>query len=355
MSHLFKRIHSLLRKGQSSMFEDFLTEIFAEVLEDRRKLISFIDIFISERVEEPVGVRIDTQRTFLKLNDHDTDSRPDLFIQFKESDIDYIFFFENKVESSEGSTQLKRYADHLKAFKDRGFKTYLIYITRYDDPKKEIDIFPNGITAGFIQLRWHMVYNWLKTQRDAYIDKVIEFMEAIGLNESRRFLPQDMYAIQEMNRLQRMMDECLDGQVDEVMTSLFGRAIGWSNRNVQLRNKLRYFKMNDQGGWQTWLGCGFYISEDEYPLVCITYEVNPNYEKRLDVVKSMKEFIKNRDDWEEYDLDDDTKWGGISCDKYMLDFLPEEDHILSIQKFFIEKMKELHVIKQKNPSLNWKE
>ena len=85
------------------------------------------------------------------------------------------------------------------------------------------------------------------TQRDAYIDKVIEFMEGLGLNESRRFLPHDMYAIQEMNRLQRMMDECLDGVVDDTMTKLFGRPMGWSNRNVQLRDHWRYFKVNDQG------------------------------------------------------------------------------------------------------------
>lgn len=337
------------------MYEDLLTEIFAEIFEDKIKLQSFIENFIPVKIDNPNYIQVNTQKIFIKIDEHETDSRPDLVIQFKVNDKKYIIFFENKVDASEGDNQLKRYAEHLKAFKNNGFDTFLIYITRYDDPKKEKVIFINGTTARFVQLRWYKIYNWLKTQRDAYIDKILDFMEEIGLNQSRRFLPQDIYAIQEMNRLQRMMDECLDGTVDETMTDLFGRAIGWSNRNVQLRDNYRYFKMNDQGNWLTWVGCGFHISEEEYPLVCVTFEVSPSYDKRKDVVEIMKTFVKDKDEWVEYELDDDAKWAGISCDKYLLEFLKDEDHILSIQKFFIEKLKELFSIKQKCPNLNWKE
>jgi hypothetical protein len=356
LSYLFQRIHSLLRKGQSSMYEDLLTEVIAEVLEDKEKLTSFMENILGVKLKKQIdNVIVNTQRTFLKIEGHETDSRPDLVIQFNEADMKYIIFFENKLQASEGDNQLQRYAEHLKSYKINGFKTYLVYITRYDDPKDNSEIFIKGITAEFIQCRWYKVYNWLITQRDAYIDKVIEFMEGLGLNESRRFLPHDMYAIQEMNRLQRMMDECLDGVVDDTMTKLFGRPMGWSNRNVQLRDHWRYFKVNDQGNWLTWIGCGFYITEEEYPLVCVTYEVSPNYENRKQVIKAMKEFIKNREDWDEYDLEDDTSWSGISCDKYLLEFLQEEDHIVAIQKFFVEKLEELHTIKEKYPTLNWKE
>jgi len=348
---LFSRIHSLLRKGQSHMYEDLLTEVFADVLVDNEKLSSFMKEFIGIKLENPTG----TQKTFLRLDGHDTDSRPDLVVQFKDLNRNYILFFENKIDASEGHNQLRRYAEHLKSFKDKGWHTFLIYITRRDDSKREKDVFVNGITAEFVQIRWYEIYNWLKTQRDAYIDKIINYMGEIGLDQSRKFLPQDIYAIQEMDRLQRMMDECLDGPVDDVMTKLFGRARGWSNRNVQLRDYCRYFKIDDQGNRLMWVGCGFYISEEEYPLVCVTYEVNPNYEDRDEVIEAMKEFIKGREDWEGYDIDDDTEWSGITCDKYLLDFLKEEDHIIAIQEFFIEKLKELYLIKDKHPDLNWKE
>ena len=66
-----------------------------------------------------------------------------------------------------------------------------------------------------------------------------------------------MYAIQHMSRLQRMMDECLDGIVDEEMEKLFGKASQWSNRNTQLRDSERYFKVSWQN--ELWVGCGFYL------------------------------------------------------------------------------------------------
>lgn len=87
----------------------------------------------------------------------------------------------------------------------------------------------------------------------------------------------------------------------------------------------------------------------------IIYEVNPNYEKKKQVIEAMKEFIKGKEDWEGYDLDDNTKWSGIRCNKYLLEFLKEEDHIIAIQKFFVEKLNELHTIKEIYPTLNWKE
>ncbi|MHB8077475.1 PD-(D/E)XK nuclease family protein [Desulfosporosinus fructosivorans] len=149
---LFKNIHALLRKGQSSMYEDLLTEVFADMFNENDLFVGFIKEFLEIPLVNPQNVSIDTQKTFLKINTHDTDSRPDLVIQFRESDKKYIIFFENKVESQEGYTQLERYADHLKPYYDNGYITFLIYITRYDDPKDVNIIFRSGVTAKFVQL-----------------------------------------------------------------------------------------------------------------------------------------------------------------------------------------------------------
>ncbi len=352
---LFKRLHSLLRIGQNSMHEDLLTEVFAEIFKDTQILIDFINKFIHTELNNPQSINITTQKTFLRLNEHETNSRPDLVIQLSDSDKKYIFFFENKLNSGEGHTQLKRYAEHLEVYKYEEYFTFLIYITKYDDPKKPAEIFINDVTAKFIRLRWYKIYNWLKNDylkgnRDTYVYKVIEFMEEMGLNGSRRFLPQDMYAIQEMNRLQHMMDECLDGIVDQVMSSKFGRATGWSNRSVQLRDHQRYFKANDQGNC-SWVGCGFKITQDEYPLVSVLYEIAPNCQRelRIELIDAIHDFIKNSDDWKEYNLDVDNSWAGVVCEKYLLDFLTEEDHIIAIQSFFVDKLKELSRIKEKHP------
>jgi hypothetical protein len=334
------------------MYEDLLTEIFADLLSTKKNLAGFCSSFIGETIKNPREIIINTQKTFLRLDNHEINSRPDLVIQFKEGDEKYVFFFENKVESLEGFNQLARYADHLKRYKDDNFQTFLFYLTKYNEVKNQKEIFKGEVTGKFIPVRWYMIYNWLKGNTESFSKKILEFMEEIGLNETRRFAPQDVYAIQEMSRLQRMMDECLDGPVDEKMTKLFGRPIGWSNRNVQLRDCDRYFKVNEQIGF--WVGCGFYLTDDEYPLVSVTYEVSPKCEKRKEVIKSMRGFMADNPYWEGYSLDEDTEWSGISLDKSLLDFLHEEDHIISIQKFFIEKIQELHKIKQNFKDLGWK-
>lgn len=348
MSSLFRRVYLLLRQGQINILEDFLTEIFAEVFEDTDMLISFYNTFAGINLIGPTHIEITTQKTYPKLSNHDTDSRPDLVIQFRDSGNNYLTFFENKFEASEGYQQLNRYSDHLNVFKAKGYHTRLFYVTRYDDVKSNMKI---------TQIRWYMIYNWLKTNSNTFINKVIRFMEEIHLNETRRFLPQDIYAIQNMDRLQKMMDECLDGPVDETMTKLFGRALGWSNRQVQLRDKYRYFKINDQGNWHTRIGCGFYLTEEDYPLVSVMFEVSPTYPERPEAIKAMKWFLKNvatQSIWEAYNLDDSTKWSGICCDVNLLGFLKEDDHINAIQKFFIDKLNSLYLIKQQYSHLNWK-
>ena len=339
----------MLRKGQNNALEDYFTEIFAEIFEDKEMLVDFFKRFASTNLEDPSNISITTQRTFDKLDHHEMGSKPDLVIQFQDEGQNFISFFENKLEASEGPKQLKRYAHHLKEYKNRGFNTFLFYVTRYHDPKENNDI---------IQLRWYMVYNWIKENRNPFIDKVITSMEEIKLNETRRFLPQDVLAIQEMNRLQRMMDECLDGPVDKTMKNLFGQPMGWSNRNVQLRDENRYFKTYtyDQE-WGIWIGCGFKLNDDEYPLVSVLFQVSPTYNKRNETIEAVNWFLDNegrKNGWIGYDLEDDRKWSGTRCDKKLLEFLNHEDHINAIQDFFIQKMYEFNALKEKYPDLDWK-
>ena len=353
MSYLFKRIHDLLRKGQSDQFEDLLTELFAEVLEDEDKLQGFAGTFFGIKAKQIQDIVITTQKTFLKLDGHDTDSRPDIVLRFNDSDNKYVVFFENKINAAEGQEQLKRYAEHLKWYQDNGYKTILLYITRYADPKSEEEIFANGKTAIFQQLRWYKIYYWLKEEQDnAYIKKLLEFMEEIGLDESRRFLPQDMYAMQNMDRLQRIMDECLDDVVDEEMTKLFGKAIAWSNRNKQIRDYNRYFKVLDAN--TVWMGYGLDFNSDEYPQVQVMYSVGNTHPQRDKLLHAMNEFVGKNGDWEGVALNTDEKWQAICAGKSLLEFLHNEDHISSIQQFFIEKLRELHKLKQDEPKLFWK-
>ena len=96
------------------------------------------------------------------------------------------------------------------------------------------------------------------------------------------------------------------------------------------------------------------MTNNEYPLISIIFEINPNHPKRKETIDAMKLFLESHNDWKGYYLENDTYWSGIRCDNDLLDFLKQEDHINAIQEYFIEKLNELHLIKQQYPDLNWK-
>lgn len=349
MSSLFKNLYYLLRTGQNNIFEDYLTEIVAEIFEDSDMQKKFFKKFAAITLKEPSNIQVSTQKKYFKLIGHETDSIPDLVIQFYDGGKPFIAFFESKLEASEGYLQLQRYAEHLKVYENKGYETFLFYVTRYHDPKERDDI---------IQLRWYMIYNWLKDNRNIFVDKIIAFMEEIKLNETRRFLPQDVFAIQQMSRLQKMMDEIIDGPVDDTMARLFGKTIGWSNRMVQLRDSQRYFKACIQDdNWSTWIGYGIQLTVDDYPMVSVILEVSPTCSKRKEIMQAIEWFLNSNDiqkDWKGYNLGNESKWSGISCDRCLLDFLKSEDHISTIQEYLIAKIEELGLLKKQYPNLNWK-
>ncbi|AIQ62447.1 hypothetical protein PSTEL_04310 [Paenibacillus stellifer] len=191
--------------------------------------------------------------------------------------------------------------------------------------------------------------------KNIYASKVLDYMEEIGLKDNRQFTPVDVYAIQNMNRLQRMMDECMDGAVDGVMTEHFGRALQQYNRYNQLKYQERYAKASEQEGRATEVTVGFYLTDDDYPIVSVVYEFCPRRCSDVPkVVVAMQSFIATHSGWEIFDLNTDAEWQGISCDRSLVEFLHYEDHINEIQKFFLEKLNELHEIKVKNPDLHWK-
>ncbi|MGG2201403.1 PD-(D/E)XK nuclease family protein [Paenibacillus validus] len=276
-----------------------------------------------------------------------------MVIHFTIDDHHHLLFIENKLGSQEGFLQLSRYSDHLRTYQDSGYKTHLLYITKYHDPKDSKAFIAADNNASFKQLRWYEVYNWLKLNRNAFIDKVLEYMEEIQLNETRRFVPQDIYAIQNMQRLVSMMDSCLGGAVEETLRTNFGPLERQYQRErfVQLRDNWRYMTRRYIPN-ESVVSIGFYITEGEYPLVSIMYEVSRKSERFDEIVGAMKVFISKHPDWtNETDSDDDPPH--ICYDISLLQFLLEEDHISSIQKWFLDKLIELTDIKVTNPQLGW--
>lgn len=102
------------------------------------------------------------------------------------------------------------------------------------------------------------------------------------------------------------------------------------------------------------MGYGFDFNSDEYPQVQVMYSVGNTQPQRDKLIHAMNEFVKKNIDWEGVDLNTDEKWQAIYVGKSLLEFLHNEDHISSIQQFFIEKLRELHKLTQDETKLFWK-
>src|SRR5690606_19780839 len=152
-----------------------------------------------------------------------------------------------------------------------------------------------------------------------------------------------------------MMDESMDGVVENVLNASFGRALQQYNRYNQVKLLDRYVKASEQNERATEVVIGYYLTDDDYPIVSVVYEFN---ERRChnfpQVIKAMQQFIQDRPDWKLFDINENVEWKGMSCDRSLAEFMTSEDHISEIQHFFMNKLKDLKQIKLDNPTLHWK-
>lgn len=167
--------------------EDLFTEAVARLFERRPDIclnwLESLELITPASGEDQRRIHVTTQKTFVALEDHETDSRPDLIVEVhrpvendeSESSKDVVMI-ESKIGSWEGQDQLKRYAEHLN--KITGTRKTLVYITRAYDPKSEEQIRAKTQNVKFRQLRWHDFYRFLQTaEKDALVEEVILFME----------------------------------------------------------------------------------------------------------------------------------------------------------------------------------
>jgi len=233
--------------------EDLFTEAVARLFERRSELcLAWLE---DAGLVSPVGggeqrrVRVETQPSFVRIEEHESDSRPDMIL-----DVRYVpedeeaegwtetVMVESKIGSSEGSDQLERYAGQIGGlYADR--KT-LVYITRNYDPKdaSEIEAVANGIE--FRQLRWHDFYRFLQTadntDKDALTGEVMAFMEEQGMSRSHRFSVSDLMALSGVPRAFEIFDETLGDEVRAELEAFAGNKIMRRNVEETLRHRKRY-------------------------------------------------------------------------------------------------------------------
>jgi PD-(D/E)XK nuclease superfamily len=354
---LFNRLLKL--HNGSTPLEDFFTELVAhlfstnkEILYDWLKYLDLID------TDADLDAYISTQQTFERLSHHFSDSRPDIIIELVDGNNRDIIFIESKIGSSEGCNQLQRYAEILN--KLPGFRhKFLIYITREFEPKERITIFleiPES-KVHFKQTRWHKFYQFLKAQRDTMlVEEIIKFMQEHHMAHNNQFSSIDVIALGNFTNSLKLMEQAMSDEVRNKFKQVLGSVVPLrATAFTQLQKHDRYLMYS----WlrdKWWCGLGFMLntsSPTEYPTVFLLLEVDSKSPHRAEIIKAMKDICSKQSEWKGYDLDNPSAWSRIVLGRSLQSFLSEEDHIVAIQKFFLESLDKLSDIKSLYSDLHW--
>lgn len=228
--------------------EDLFTEAVARLFERQPglclKWLGEAGLISPAGEEEQRHVRVNTQKTFVRLDEHVSDSRPDMILEIVQTPEDEeaegsteVVMVESKIGSWEGVDQLERYAGHLATM--YGDRKTLVYITRNHDPKDKTEIEVATCGVEFRQLRWHDFYKFLQTaEKDALTEEVMAFMEEQGMSRSHRFSTSDLMALSGAPRAFEIFDETLDNEVRAELEAL-------------AENRAKLSKGSPRGGWHT--------------------------------------------------------------------------------------------------------
>ena len=338
--NIFTRLYLLKLRSSNNPKEDYLTEIFAYVI-DRYPdiLLGFLNEFKVTN-SKPNLISIRTQESYKKLENHETDSKPDISIYLKK----HVIFIENKIDSFEGVNQLRRYAEQLDRISE---KSTLIYITRDYDKKEKSKIIKNCTNKiNFIQIRWYEIFYFLrKFRHKRTIKELLKFMNNMDLASNNQFSPIDILALTNFSRVKKMMDETMYVEVDEKFKQILGYISQNASSLTQIKYHDRYVYQAKKKGRITFM-LGYWLNsrnEKEYPDVALFIEVNPNSNERNKIIGKLNSICEKNKFWSNYGLDD-SSWAGLYKSKSLKDFLMYEDQVSEIKKFFLNSLNELNKI-----------
>lgn len=354
---LFSRLLSL-NTGNIPL-EDFFTEIVAYLLSTNKEIVyAWLKYLNLLDANNYLDAHISTQRAFEPLDYHLKGSRPDILIELTDGSNNDIIFIESKIGSQEGANQLSKYAAILHELP--GFRRkVLLYITRDFDPKDESTVLKDVPKAGvqFKQLRWYQFHQFLCSQVDAtFVQEIIIFMQEYRMAHNNQFSSVDVLALANFSKSLKLMEETMWGKVSQRFKEVIGAIKKQHTALTEVQRHERYLMAASMPSGKWWCGLGFLLktsSLTDYPTVRLMLEVEPNSPHRVEIIEAMKDICGQFNDWKGYQLNEPKAWSGIVREKSLRDFLSQEDHIVAIEKFFLEALDELDQIKHKYSQLPW--
>ena len=352
MSSLFHTLFKLQLRSSNKPTEDYLTEIFAFCLSENQELLAGFLRHFGIHETQFSGFTISTQLRLKALEEHETDSRPDMAIFLDTKTI----FFENKLGAGEGYKQLSRYAEHLNEFPG---EKVLVYLTRDMDPKDEEKIKKKcQEELGFIHIRWFEVFQFLqKYKTDPLIKELLEFMKSLKLDMSNQFSPVDILTLSNFSRVRKLLNETMFGVVSKRFEKVAKSISSKSAALTQIRRHDRYIYFSYQKDGM-WVGLGYWLNsftDKPYPDLVFIIEVGPKSLRRNEILDVFKAIAAEKDSkWRIYNANDPLGWASIRMVSSLKNYLKGEDHISNTQNFFMEALDEFEKIKKQHPELPWR-
>lgn len=345
MINVFLNTYRLKLNSSNNQLEDFLSEIFASCLQYYPELLNELLVKLGLPVLEEGSYKVNTQFRFRKLEHHETDSIPDIVITLPDKS---VLIIESKVDSSEGTDQLKKYAEQIKAIYGEG---YLLYLTRNYDPK--VGIISKGKDLNnvkFEQCRWFDIYQLAsKYKHHLLINQMLEFMIHENISSDNKFSPEDIITLNNFSRVKKIIDETMEGKVLAALKKVAPKDVRESKPITELKHRDRYNYIRYQEN-HIWVGLGYWMNsfdEDvKYPDLKFVVEVSPKSPKYEDVIKVMSRIVdENPDTWHGKNLNNVRDWAQIYQRKSLKDFLAEENHVEAIREYFLKAIQNYAIVK----------
>jgi hypothetical protein len=350
--HLFNQLLNL--HSPNKPIENFFTEVVAYFFNKNNEILFEWLKSNSISINENADINIITQMYFERIDTIYPGSQPDITIEITSDNIKDVIFIESKIGSKEGENQLRKYAETLLTLPDVG-KKYLIYITRDYEPN--ISEIKSITSVDFRQLRWYNFYQFIQSYKSTnFVPEIIDFMKGNNMALTNQFTAIDLLSMANFRKTLNLMDASLNEEVRIKMNQVFGNT---ASGIKQFRQQGRYIIYHPFfKNWDFWCGIGFYNMDSDsftdYPNIGFNFEVsNRNFPQRSAIIKAMEIFIKEKTNWESFNLHEINAWAGINRMMGMKDLLAKEDHIYSIKENFMEFIKEAEYFKNYNPDLPW--
>lgn len=352
MKPLFSRLYGVLARSTVHQREDYLTEIFAECFESEAVAEQVLTHVLGEPDLVIDESDADTQRTYRSMVADRQDDRPDITWRLETEDGQrWLVFIEVKLQAPEsGEDQLDRYARRLaEETAETDEIPLLVYLTERADPREDCRYEQHGIR--FEQTRWYRIHELLDASEagpDWLREALIDYIEEEDLDMSRKFRPEDLYAIRRSSAVFAIIDEALDGKVAKEAREKLGVDIKKAHtRSTELQKHDRYVSEMkiDGDGYAVLLGVSWqdrgFRDERDLPVATMILQCAPSHGS-LDAVVAEMDDIRTRDD----DFTDEVEtspnnWRYIERHTPLVDFLSEEDHVAALEKWWCEGLEEL--------------